>query len=641
MKKNILFAALVFAGLTSFAQTPRLSLCEEFTGENCGPCASTNPGLNTLLTANAAKIISIKWQVAIPSAPSATWSLYQTNKTEINTRGGYYANSFAPEARIDGQHITTFGGASDHAADITSGVINTSQAITSPFSVTMSRAWENGCNSINVTVTVRATANYTAAANSLRFRTVMVEKTIAFATAPGSNGEKTFYNAGIKSFPTIQNGQTIPNAWVTGQTHTFTINCPIPSYTRNKSEIAFVGFIQNESNKNILQAVMADKVPFPATYSLTAVNAKVDVSCSTTIAPQISFLNNGPGALTSCTIIPFVDGVAGTPTPWTGNLAVSASASVTLNSVTTPTLTGPHSFSYQISTSSPYLLINEPLTKAQYMVASNYQTTPVTENFLTSVFPPTKWAIINPNNNVTWSWESNTGSYSDVNEFGALKFDFFGNTLIGDVDELYLPPVDLSGVSTPTLSFDISKALKNNENDQLDVLVSSNCGVTWTNVYSKAGQVLATTGGVSTAFMPQLPQDWITETIALTGFSSPNVLVKFKVTNDNGNNLYIDNVNLSSSAVGIAKNNRETSSISIFPNPSKGETNVKISSLVAGNANVILINTLGQIVLNKQVALNVGANTIQFDVKELANGLYNVVVETNNGTVSKKLTVSK
>ena len=642
MKKNLLFVALAFASITAFAQTPRLSLCEEFTGENCGPCASTNPGLNTLLAANASKIIAIKWQVAIPSAPTTTWSLYQTNKIEIGTRGSYYGNSFAPEARIDGQSLTVFGGASDHAGDVTSGVINTAQAVTSPFSITMARAWDNGCNAVNVTVTVQATANYTASANSLKFRTVMVERTIVFATAPGTNGEKTFYDAAIKSFPNIQGGYTIPNAWVSGQTFTFTLNCPIPSYTRNKSEIAFVGFVQNDANKNILQAVRADKVPFPATFSLTAVNAKVDVACSTTIAPQITFQNNGPGALSSCTVIPYVDGVAGNTTTWTGNVAVNSSTTITLNSITTPTLTGPHTFSYQIATSSPYFLINLPQTKAQYMVASNYQNTPVFQDFNVSTFPPASWAIVNANNGVTWGWDSNTGSFGNVAEWGAIKFDFFNNSVIGDVDELYLPPVDLSGTGTPVLSFDVSKAQRNAENDKLDVLVSSDCGATWTNVYSKGGQNLATTGGSSTAFLPVLAGDWITETIALTGFASPNVLVKFKTTNDNGNNLYIDNVNLSQpSTMGVTKNSKNLASISIFPNPTKGETNLKINALSAGNANLSVVNALGQVVYSRSILLNVGINMVQVDVKEFSSGLYNVILESNNSTTSKKITVIK
>ena len=34
-----------------------------------------------------------------------------------------------------------------------------------------------------------------------------------------------------------------------GQTQTFTLSCPIPAYTRDKSEIAMVGFIQDEAKQ--------------------------------------------------------------------------------------------------------------------------------------------------------------------------------------------------------------------------------------------------------------------------------------------------------------------------------------------------------------------------------------------------------
>ena len=88
-KKLILFISFIFT-LPAFSQTPRLSLFEEFTGETCPPCAATNPGLNAVLAnpINQAKVVAIKWQVPIPSAPSNTWSLYQTNKTEIDWRYG-------------------------------------------------------------------------------------------------------------------------------------------------------------------------------------------------------------------------------------------------------------------------------------------------------------------------------------------------------------------------------------------------------------------------------------------------------------------------------------------------------------------------------------------------------------------------
>src|SRR5688572_15326330 len=134
MKKLLFtFSILFFASSFILAQTPRLSLFEEFTGENCGPCAQTNPGLNNTLTLNVAKVVAIKWEVPIPSAPTKTWSLYQTNKTEIGWRSGYYANNFAPEGRIDGQKLTVFGAGTDHAGDLTTTVINNAAAVTSPF----------------------------------------------------------------------------------------------------------------------------------------------------------------------------------------------------------------------------------------------------------------------------------------------------------------------------------------------------------------------------------------------------------------------------------------------------------------------------------------------------------------------------
>lgn len=71
MKHLYLYCAILLTGWT-FAQTPRLVLYEEFTGENCPPCASINPALNALLAlpTNTPKVQSIKWQVPIPSAPS-------------------------------------------------------------------------------------------------------------------------------------------------------------------------------------------------------------------------------------------------------------------------------------------------------------------------------------------------------------------------------------------------------------------------------------------------------------------------------------------------------------------------------------------------------------------------------------------
>src|SRR4249919_818892 len=103
MKKSLPLFALLFLAAVSNAQSTRMVLFEEFSGENCGPCAQANPGINATLAdpANINRVAAIKWEVPIPSAPTKATSLYQTNKAEINWRhlgwnGGYSSTVINP-----------------------------------------------------------------------------------------------------------------------------------------------------------------------------------------------------------------------------------------------------------------------------------------------------------------------------------------------------------------------------------------------------------------------------------------------------------------------------------------------------------------------------------------------------------------
>jgi hypothetical protein len=82
----------------------------------------------------------------------------------------------------------------------------------------------------------------------------LVERKINFLVAPGTNGEKDFEDVVRKSYPTLQAGTSLPTTWTAGQTQTFTVACAIPSYIVDKSQMAFVGFIQDDGNKKVLQA---------------------------------------------------------------------------------------------------------------------------------------------------------------------------------------------------------------------------------------------------------------------------------------------------------------------------------------------------------------------------------------------------
>ena len=652
MKKKVFSICIVLIGLNSFSQTPRLSLYEEFTGETCPPCASANPPLNLLLASptNTPKIVAIKWQVPIPSAPSNTWSLYQTNKVEIDWRcksvaaGGYGyvpAINSAPSGKIDGQAPTVFGAASAHPANLNNNVISTAQSFTSAFSISVSRAWDASCSSINLTVSIAATANFNAV-GALKFRTVMVENIIDFPTAPGSNGEKHFEDVAIKSFPTLQSGISMASNWIVGQTQTFTLNCPIPSYTRKKEEIAFVGFIQDDGNQRVAQAVRVQKSVL--SNDAIALSAKVAATCSSTISPIISVYNNGLNAITALTITPYIDGSIAPTISWNGNIASATSATISLNTISSPTNTGAHTFSYNISAmnGTDGNMTNNS-TKVSYLVASDFQGSPVSEDFALTNFPPVKWAAVNSNSGPSWTRVTNAGGYNLSTQ--STRYDFFNNKVIGDMDELFITPMNLSGTAAPVLSFDYAYAQRDaNSNDKLEVMVSNNCGSSWTNVYSSSGYTLATALPMPMAYLPDVNDisQWQTVTINLTGYNSASVLVKFVVTNDNGNNLYIDNVNLNQTQpVGLIKETKLSNQVSIFPNPTSGNATLKVFSLTSGKSKLILINTMGQIVSSKTIDLFSGNNNLLIDTKEFSNGIYSVVLETATETVVKKISISK
>ena len=652
MKKKVFSICIVLIGLNSFSQTPRMSLYEEFTGETCPPCASANPPLNLLLASptNTPKIVAIKWQVPIPSAPSNTWSLYQTNKVEIDWRwksvanGGYGyipAINSAPSGKIDGEAPTVFGAASAHPANLNNNVISTAQSFTSAFSISVSRAWDASCSSINLTVSIAATANFTAV-GALKFRTVMVENNIDFLTAPGSNGEKHFEDVAIKSFPTLQSGISMASNWIVSQTQTFTLNCPIPSYARKKEEIAFVGFIQDDGNQRVAQAVRVQKSVL--SNDAIALSAKVAATCSSTISPIISVYNNGLNAITALTITPYIDGAIAPTISWNGNIAPATSATISLNTISSPTNTGAHTFSYNISAmnGTDGNMTNNS-TKVSYLVASDFQGSPVSEDFALTNFPPVKWAAVNSNSGPSWTRVTNAGGYNLSTQ--STRYDFFNNKVIGDMDELFITPMNLSGTAAPVLSFDYAYAQRDaNSNDKLEVMVSNNCGSSWTNVYSSSGYTLATALPMPMAYLPDVNDisQWQTVTINLNGYNSASVLVKFVVTNDNGNNLYIDNVNLNQTQpVGLIKETKLSNQVSIFPNPTSGNATLKVFSLTSGKSKLILINTMGQIVSSKTIDLFSGNNNILIDTKEFSNGIYSVVLETATETVVKKISISK
>lgn len=654
MKKHVFTLAIAFTALYTFAQSPRVSLYEEFTGETCPPCAATNPGLNTLLLSatNANRIVAIKWQVPIPSAPTKTWSLYQTNKTEIDWRwksgtGNYGyspAINSAPSSKIDGREATAFGATSGHPANLNNTIISKAVSQPSAFNIIITRDPITASSTAAVVnVTVQATMPYTTTSN-LVFRTVLVERLIQFTVQPGTNGETKFEDVARKSYPTLQSGTTLPKTWTQGQVMTFSMNCVFPSYIHDNLEIEFVGFIQNDGTQRVEQTA---RTGMPKqTFDAVAASVNPAFLCTTgnTMAPTVPVKNDGQTDITALTITPYVDGVAKTPTQWTGTIKPGMSDFIALSPFTSASTSGLHNFSYDISGLNS--TDNDPsnnMAAGSFYGVNSYQSAPVAEGFAASGWPYSDWLVTNADQgSASWSYATGIEAYN-IGSGNCLKYNFFKNTVLNDKDELLLPPVDLTGVGTPVMTFDMAYVLKaSNSSDKLEIMASDDCGAHWTTVWSAAGQTLAVQPTPDSNEL-SAPADWTTIQTNLPGFNKTGVLVKFVVTNKNGNNLFLDNINLASSSTpdGIAENSNNTLNMAMYPNPTTGVAVISINSTNTSNARVVVTNLIGQTVITRNSDLTVGHNNLQLDARDLPSGVYYVTVVSENHRATKKLVVAK
>jgi PKD repeat protein len=177
------------------------------------------------------------------------------------------------------------------------------------------------------------------------------------------------------------------------------------------------------------------------------------------------------------------------------------------------------------------------------VISSAASALPLNEGFTATTFVPTGWSLINNNASPT-SWARTTAAGNTPTTGNAM---WFNNYAYNDSDDdiVRLKPLIFSGLSSAQMTFDVAYAPYNAANyDGLEVLVSTDCGSTFTSVYSKSYTTLATAAATTSAFTPTAAQ-WRTETISLTPYiGQANVIVAFKNLSGYGNNLYVDNINV-------------------------------------------------------------------------------------------------
>jgi PKD repeat protein len=170
---------------------------------------------------------------------------------------------------------------------------------------------------------------------------------------------------------------------------------------------------------------------------------------------------------------------------------------------------------------------------------------PLVEGFQNLPFLPVNWNMVDGGlDGFVWQRNTIVGGYS--NSGSCAWFPNNSVNKVGTKDQMIAYPLNFSGLNSAKMYFDVAYCRKPNStySDTLSVLISTNCGATWTQVYYKGGTTLATAPNSNSSFVPNISQ-WRTDTINLNAYiGQPSVTVSFRNHNRYGNNLYIDNINI-------------------------------------------------------------------------------------------------
>lgn len=252
------------------------------------------------------------------------------------------------------------------------------------------------------------------------------------------------------------------------------------------------------------------------------------------------------------------------------------------------------------------------------------------EGFENTAFPSNGITIDNPDNGITWERTTDAAYEGEA----SARIQNLINTNYGQSDAMVLPRMDFTTLTTPIrLKFKWAYARSSpTYSDELIVLVSEDCGNTWTQRFYRSGSSLASGPTQATLFIPDSSQ-WRSADVNLNAHSnSDRVDIKIVNVTDGGNALYIDQITLNDAAIVGLEDLESEVSLKVFPNPAKDKLTVQSGSELSGINNIKVHDLLGKEYIN----LDVPSVTKQLvDISELSTGVY--IVSIISGHVQSNL----
>jgi len=407
--------------------------------------------------------------------------------------------------------------------------------------------------SINGGITFTSCTNPTTAVEPTWVTVSNTNPDIAFVVYSG-------YSAGNKVFKTINGGLSwinlsagLPNIPVncivyhngTANGDAIYIGTDVGVYYRDNSLSSWVDFTSGLPNCAIsdLEIFYPNNKLRCATFGRGTWESDLYISIP---GPPVASFISDKTSICQGESVQFTSTSTGTPSSYSWSFPGGIPAT---SSAQNPIISYNNAGTYNVTLSVSNANGNNVLTQTTFISVLSPQNIPLVEGFTAVTFPPLGWSIINNDGGSTWSRSATVGLAPSSGN--SMIFLNFSDNDIGNQDEFRTPSLSFTNLLSAKISFDVAYAAYNsNYIDGLEVLISSDCGITWNSLYLKTGLTVGP-GNLPTApptlseFIPTAAQ-WRNDTINLNQYiGQSSVRIAFRNLAAYGNNLYIDNINIS------------------------------------------------------------------------------------------------
>lgn len=437
--------------------------------------------------------------------------------------------------------------------------------------------------------------------------------------------------------PGDQNGEYIPtpNEWRLE-------NVDLSAFAGAEKIIISFRNINNYGNNIYLDDININKFSFARNdAAILQVISPLPVVCATEIQPNISFINLGKDTLKSLRISYQVDGGPVQTVNWSGSIARLQGSTVKLPA--SVVATGNRNltiFSMQPNGSTDENLQND--TAHMTLGVKKQVSLPVSEGFESPSFPPDQWNLVNPDKSNSWQ----IIKQASRNGASSLQMRNFNYTPTGQVDEFISPLMNYTNVDSVYLHFQLSAATLSFPGstlvplDTLEILVSTDCGISYTSVYKKWGAELQTLGNVNSGnsgeFIPRSSQEWRKEELNLTDLlgTSNTFLVNFRNSSNTENNIFLDDIQIFTKTLPAKLKNK---GYLVSPNPFRNTFNIQHYPDAENFKGLDIFNSLGQLVYSKKIAAGTASSNLEINLGNLPAGIYTLRLQYTDKMLTERV----